>query len=416
MIEKNNQNSFENFFHDKAKEYNIPFNEGDWLHLEKKLDLRDAQIAYRNKVRWITAAALLIISFMGYFTYENHNRLNQISQQLGSDAIQPRAISPFSAAENPETESDAVQDGHYANERPGQSEEADDLLISQLTDQMDGISVQGEDVMPDEENLADLSTDNISVQYLAGSEEITLSKISSALLSDFETYRPRAVKIFSEVAKTDQKPGSFPQLAFAEYERDVRNRFSIGLVAGPDVSSVGAFSSFHEPGYKIGLMLEYNISSNVSVSTGAVQSMVRYSTQGQRYNPPIYWTSGISPDEMAGECLLIDIPINFKYNFLNFNNSRFFASAGFSSYIMLTEEYHFKYDGYDSELNQNWSGRTGTRHWMSNASFSLGYELDLHSNWSVRAEPFIKTPIREVGWSNVKLFSAGSLVSLNYRL
>ncbi|CAN5348470.1 hypothetical protein BH23BAC3_BH23BAC3_14340 [soil metagenome] len=77
---------------------------------------------------------------------------------------------------------------------------------------------------------------------------------------------------------------------------------------------------------------------------------------------------------------------------------------------------YLSYDGDDSGLIQNWSGRTGTRHWMSNASFSLGYELDLHPNWSLRAEPFIKTPLREVGWSNVKLFSAGSLVSLYYRL
>lgn len=206
------------------------------------------------------------------------------------------------------------------------------------------------------------------------------------------------------------------QLAFAESERDVQNQFSIGFAAGPDMSSVGAFNSSQEPGYKIGVMLEYNISSNLSVSTGAVHSMVRYSTRSQSYNPPTYWTQGVAPDEMIGECLLIDIPIIMKYNFLNLKNSRFFASAGLSSYIMLNEEYHFKYDGYNSELNQYWSSRTGTRHWMSNASFSLGYELDLHPNWSLRAEPFIKTPLREVGWSNVKLFSAGSLVSLNYRL
>ncbi len=417
MSEKNYQNSFESFFHDKAKEFNIPFNEADWLNLERKLDVREAQIAYRNKVRWIAAAALLIISLLGYFTYENHNRLNELSQQLGSESsqpvIQPPVISPFPGREDSQTESGEGREGQYAEGRTDDTEEVNGNERTQLLNSGEGTAIQEEKDEADEKMATFTGTGEMSIPH---HDETTLATLSPVSLSDLKSFSPRAVKASDEVEKTDQKPGSMAQLAFAESERDVQNQFSIGFAAGPDISSVGAFTSFHEPGYKIGLMLEYNISSNLSVSAGAVQSMVRYSTQSQSYNPPVYWEGGRTPDEMTGKCLLIDIPLNLKYNFLNLNNSRFFASAGLSSYIMLNEEYYFKYDGYDSGLNQNWSSRTGTRHWMSNASFSLGYELDLHPNWSLRAEPFIKTPLREVGWSNVKLFSAGSLVSLNYRL
>ncbi|MEX0929098.1 MAG: hypothetical protein WDZ53_06800, partial [Balneolales bacterium] len=79
------------------------------------------------------------------------------------------------------------------------------------------------------------------------------------------------------------------------------------------------------------------------------------------------------------------------------------------------EDYHFSYDSDDPALWEGWSDNTGSRHWLSNAGFSVGYELDIHRHWSLRAEPFLKVPIRGVGWGNVKLYSMGSFVSFNYK-
>jgi hypothetical protein len=46
----------------------------------------------------------------------------------------------------------------------------------------------------------------------------------------------------------------------------------------------------------------------------------------------------------------------------------------------------------------------------------VGYEFDLDRNISLRAEPFLRIPLREVGHANVNLYSVGSLVSINYNL
>ncbi len=83
---------------------------------------------------------------------------------------------------------------------------------------------------------------------------------------------------------------------------------------------------------------------------------------------------------------------------------------------MLNEDYQFKYNSYASGQQQSWQERTGTRQWMSNAVFSLGYEMDLRKNISLRVEPFIKVPMREVGWGKVKLYSMGSFISVNYNI
>ena len=410
-----NPDSLEQFFQAKAKEYDIAYREEDWLKLEKQLSLREAKWAYKKKVRWIAAAALLLISLLGYFTFDNYNRLNLITQQLEQEAApssgQSPLIGPFPVIDEGQSGNEGELSGDYSGAYTNDEDEfgedvftADEVLKKDEETDEDAILAREE-----------TESGRTGTGYLYG--EITVSQINPVILASLDPMSASGRSLTEIEIPAVEKP-SFPELAMAEPRRDLANRFSVGLVAGPDLSSVEAISNFKDPGYKLGLMLEYHISSKLSVAAGAVQSLVRYTSYGQNYNPPIYWPGGITPDEMAGECLLVDIPINLRYNVLERGNSRIFASAGLSSYIMLTEEYNFTFDD-DSESYgafNTWSGRTGTRHWFSNASFSIGYELGLHSGWSLRAEPYIKTPMREVGWSNVKLFSAGALFSINYRL
>jgi hypothetical protein len=196
-----------------------------------------------------------------------------------------------------------------------------------------------------------------------------------------------------------------------------KSPFSVGIAAGPDLSTVGSLSNFSNPGFKFGIAVEYRIAKNFAISTGVGQANVHYTAQGQEYKPPYgYWTNGIVADQTIADCAILEIPVNLKYDFLQFERSRIYASAGVSSYIMLNEEYQFNYDQNYGGLVQSWSDKTGTTYWLSNASTSLGYELDILRNWSLRAEPFVKLPLKEVGWGNVELYSVGTSISLNLKL
>ncbi|MEX0994151.1 MAG: hypothetical protein WD599_01400 [Balneolaceae bacterium] len=421
MPENNNEkDSFEEFFQKKAGEYDIPFREEDWLKLEKKLDLRDAQMTYRRRVRWIAAAAVLIVSLLGYFTYENHNRLNEISRQLTDESVSESEQEPL--ADELTNGEDSVPDTNV------QTDEESIAVNESGEGQVDRlINLRGDPILPVPGLEFSVNRGQADPGFLQTDGLLEIREIKAErLVSEFSTtsypYRSLTNRALiparTELASATLPHAVSPERIDKESSGSTSSRIRIGIATAPDLSTAGSVSDFHDPGYKFGATLEYQLGPNLSVSTGLIQSRVRYTAGSRDYKSPVYWTGGISPDEIIADCLILDIPVNIKVDVMNFNRSRFFVSAGVSSYIMLNEVYDFnyEYEGDVTGLMKRWSGKTGTRHWFSNAGFSVGYELDVHRNWSLRAEPFMKIPLNEVGWGNVNLYSMGSFISLNYRL
>ncbi|TVR32091.1 MAG: hypothetical protein EA390_05585 [Balneolaceae bacterium] len=409
---KNHNDSLERLFRKKAEDYDISYREEDWNKLEPALDLRDAQLSYKRRVRLIAAASFLIISLLGYFTYENHNRLNQISEHLTDEPAadpKPPEIGEFPSTDSHSEESTDIIEDPIADTQTDRIESDDVAPVDPY--QLEAASLAHIDEITE---THDVERFDIVNRDLDAFIDLNIDRESTFFASAIERFAHQSEGIYSPVSKSQT---ATPSQDFESRKVDrSSSRFSFGLVTAPDLSTVNSVSNFSNPGYKFGLTVEYSLSSNFSVSTGILQTMVRYSAQSNQYNPSVYWPGGITPNEMIGECLLFDIPITLKYNFLTFNRSRFFATAGVSSYIMQNEEYYFSYNEEIPGQIESWSGQTGTSHWMSNAGFSIGYEFDIHSNWSLRVEPFMKVPLKEVGWGGVKLYSVGSFVSLNFRL
>jgi len=397
---KNHNDPLDRLFQKKAKEYDIAFREEDWNNLEQKLDLKDTRIAYRKKLVWLAAASALIIIMLGYFTFDNYSRLNELAEQ-----------------QNPPTESE-ITEPPIISEIPDTVDERQFAEDEDNDKQMDE-SVADRGVSTEKETTTTNAQTDRHTERLKGIEQISGTTDRKVRESDFGTGIKKPIA-FSRGIQTHHHEtimstvGTEP--ADFEAEKGFMSRISIGLAMSPDLSTVGSISDFYNPGYKAGINLEYSITENLSVSVGVIHSLVKYTAQGNNYNPSYYWSGGNAPDEIIGECLLFDIPISVKLNFLNFERSRFYATAGLSSYFMQSEEYSFSYRAYQPGQEEGWSGKTGTSHWLSNAGFSIGYEFDVHSNWSMRVEPFIKVPVQEVGWGNVELYSMGSFISLNYKL
>ncbi len=428
MSDKNKKDPIEQLFQEKAEKYNISYHEEDWLKLEKRLDNLDQQ--YKNqKKRWAVAAAVvLIFSLLAYSNYQNYLKINELNEKLNNQQItnvpsdntpssDPGEITDNQGSES-ENESIAATDAENQNNNetsPGSTSEED----QQQADAERGATVADPTVGDRGSNnyLAANSFARSSLRSEPACPECNLAESQNML-------QPTVADLVkSGNDKPIRKPDRAPIAAMhppvdSENQLMQRNpsRITIGLSIAPDMSTVGSISNFQNPGYKLGISVEYNLTENLGVSVGAMHSTVNYVADGGEYNPGIYWKDGIRPDEAIARCVLIDIPVSLKYNFAHFDHSRLYGTAGVSTYIMLNEDYQFEYQNYDNDLIQNWSDRTGTSHWMSNAGISIGYELDVNPNFSIRAEPFIKVPIREVGWGNVKLYSLGSFLSINYKL
>ncbi len=405
----NPEDPIEEFFQKKVQEFDISYREEDWMKLEKKLDMAARKRSLEKKRRWLIAASLLLFALLGYFTYQNYISIDEINEQLSEQTEQPSQLENLPEISPPDADDNSVNDQNTSQEMVDESSNGDvedsgqnseGLSQTELAEQKYLVSKQtGRGLLVDEVHCPDCSLSSLD-----------------------EKVDP---KVFAEVELKEGNERAGKQAITPDHRGHggsmiASSRFALGLVASPDFSTVGSLSNFSDMGYKMGVAVEYRLTDNLSVFGGVIQSDVRYTAQKGEYNLNQgyggYGNSGILPDETFARCLILDIPINLKYNFLNFEHSRLYASTGIASYIMLNEEYNFKYDQNGEGLPQSWNERTGTGHLMSNVGFSIGFEYDIHPRWSLRAEPYVRLPLKGVGEGNVKLYSVGSFVSLNFQL
>jgi hypothetical protein len=422
MSESNNQDPLEEFFQKKSGDYDISYREEDWKALEGRLDALDAQFASRRRRRLAAAAVLAIVSLLSYFIYQNYQEINSLNEQLSRQEQQEPATST--------TPDSLPEKGVPANERPiPDIADIQDLTQDNPVTGQSGRNGISETVSQEDEGIATVSEsgqNRARSQAAARSLAITSLDCKDCELTEdvsFETpiraVQPADNKFSADTAPFAALTGEqeSPSAANPIISGSVLSNISVGFVLGPDMSTAGNLSNFYDPGSKIGITVDYKINSNWAVSVGAIRSKVNYKAGSQDYNAPAgYWYNGIEASQTRAQCVLIDVPINLLYRFLKGEQSRFYASAGLSSYIMLNEDYRFSYDSEQPEFPQRWNEDTGTAHLLSNANISVGYEYDLTKSVSLRAEPFFRVPLREVGWGNVNLYSMGSLVSINYNL
>ncbi len=448
--EQNHNDPLERLFRKKSEEYNISYREEDWLKLEKQLDARDTKLYYQRRVRWLVAASILILSLIGYYTVQNHNKINQLTEQLN----QSEQIQQNDQSTNPNSGEDLALAENQSDETNNQTEisgESEDAVtpnedVTNLQDQQQNVpginasesvaAVAGEESQTNQsENLSQgtfaESTQTIRKRPVQPSELFpNRSSMLAFAISENQTqpvevrggdsnYGNPSIRGESNISSSAMMNGPLAaQNGFntSENRYPTESNLAIGIVVSPDLSTAGGVSNFYNPGFKGGVLAEYSLTKNISLISGVTISNLKYQADGQEYNPPQGWNYGQMPDQTIAVCLVLDIPLNLKANLFNFDRSRIFATAGLSSYIMLNEDYQFRYDNSNQAgLESSWSDATGTRHWFSNAGFSVGIEYDLSPTWSIRAEPHLKVPLKGVGWGDVDLYSMGSSVSINYR-
>jgi hypothetical protein len=188
-------------------------------------------------------------------------------------------------------------------------------------------------------------------------------------------------------------------------------RFSIGILATPDLTTVG-FSKLIKPGIAAGLICEYHLGNRWSIQTGFIRSSKIYSSRGGYHSTEGYWVNKNNTDRIDGSCMVIDVPVNVKYHFLQGPENLMFISTGLSSYFMNDERYSFIYKSNNSE--RTWYSENWNKYYFGIINFSIGYERYINKVFSVQAEPFIKIPMKGIGDGKAKLLTTGAFFSLKY--
>lgn len=421
MSDSTNKDPLEEFFQKKSGDYEISYREEDWQSLEGRLDALNVQYAARRRRRWAAAAVFLIISLLSYFIYQNYQEINSLNEQLSRQDQQQPVTNPapdsITGEATPENETSIPDIADLENTRDDNSAGNNDH--NRLFDA---------GTQPDEEIAADAQPEQNQTDYGNATAPIAISELTCK-----ECELSESTITGSQELETNRVSGTYaanvPAITYMNAKDESQNRSGLalsgnglsrvtfGLVLGPDMSTAGDLTNFYNPGSKIGITIDYSITDRWAVSLGAIRSKVNYKAGSSEYSPPAgYWYDGIEADLTRAACVLIDVPVNVSYRFLLRDQYRLYASAGLSSYIMLNEDYRFSYNNEQPEYPQRWNEDTGTKHFLSTANISVGYEYDLSKSISLRAEPFFRIPINEIGWGDVNLYSVGSLFSINYNL
>lgn len=194
------------------------------------------------------------------------------------------------------------------------------------------------------------------------------------------------------------------------------NRLEISAVFGPDFSNVD-FVSSDKTGMNIGIMLAYRFTERLSVQTGLLYSQKHYTAVGDAYKGyPEYYMGNpnLKMKWVQADCFMWDIPINIRYDWLLKEKQRAFASVGVSSYVMNKEDLQYYHSYYNNPADKVWVNEQNSSFLMSALNLSVGFEQRISRAFSIQAEPFMKLPVREIGYGKIDLNSFGIFLSLKY--
>ena len=198
--------------------------------------------------------------------------------------------------------------------------------------------------------------------------------------------------------------------------------WSVRIGIAPDLSMVRVsemMKSMH-PGPSASLLVAYNMSDHWALQTGVIRSLKTYNAQFDDYYGSEEWGNEPMPANIDGNVRVFEIPLNLRYDIGYDLSPRqkclWFLSLGVSSYKMERETYTYNYDSFSSGQKRPPKEMDKGTGWyfLSHANVSVGYEHRLTNRLSIIAEPYLRVPLRGVGFGKVNLFTTGVWFSARY--
>lgn len=199
-------------------------------------------------------------------------------------------------------------------------------------------------------------------------------------------------------------------------QKTLKGKLYYSLVIGPDISTI-ELQKTDRVGYSLGVMLGYRLSKKISVEAGALWDRKNYYTNGSyldtnRLQLPV----PLTVESAVGYCDMIEIPINFKYEFLTKKDHSWFVSAGASSYLMKNEYYTISYKFNDRSGTRGYGYKNSSKDWLSIINISAGYQKTFGRNTNISLAPYIKVPLKGVGIGKLPITSTGIYLTVSHKL
>jgi Outer membrane protein beta-barrel domain len=165
-----------------------------------------------------------------------------------------------------------------------------------------------------------------------------------------------------------------------------------------------------KPGSSIGLTADYQFAHRWYVGSGLLLSRKNYAAAPPNFHVPKDYDMMPNINFVKGSFSMLEIPLNLRYDFSVTGNTMFFATAGLSSYLLTSESCNYYYQGYQpfsrqTIKNMHYDNRPD--YLFSALDLSMGVEMGVSNTLSVLVAPYVKVPVRNMGFGQVQLSSVG---------
>jgi Outer membrane protein beta-barrel domain len=436
--DKNLDDLFRKKLQDPADE--AGFREEDWDALEEMLDEKKKR---RGIIFWLPvlgSVAALLLLFLGWWAFRpqiSGSNTSNNNMAITSSHTKTNTGSNGGTVRQPEgvKQSNPLPESQASTSQPGKSISGSKsflTLSASGTRRNSGYrsSTHHKTANTEEESIAAIDNNNDIVQN--GKNSIDNKGIVQNDRKNIAANKIKNKRTLEAIAPAyDFNSGNISDQNVAAVKLPVKNaiiavlhepkvkvkssfhtQYALTVLAAPDANGVGSFQQ-SKLGTNFGVAFSADVSKKFTITTGAMYSVKPYSAENGQYH--LDYQPAVTPSAFTADCRMLDIPVNVGYQIYNKHQNRISLGTGLSSYIMLHESYTFNYaDSYVSPTH--FTVPNSNKYFFGVANFNATYEHRLNSKASIMLQPYLKLPLTNIGYSQVRLQTTGVAVGLHWNL
>ena len=410
----------ENKIREAAANSDYAFDEKAWSNMETLLENNRKK---RRGLFWWYTLPLVLLLGGGYFLWHNNSANEQTAKQQDKtiakiqNNISGKIVNSPIASDNNQpglNESKINQSVIDENKTINKTNANHGDIISLRQKAHVKYTITSGQIDNDKNNVTEDTLSGLSTQQdknpLINNNIVAISKQAAN-----DTSKKIATVSSTTGKEIVAKPGVTNEINKKKTSISSAKGFYLLAVAGADAADVKLLSfnnSTITP--RVGLGLGYQLNNKISIQSGFYSSHKKYiAGPGDYKASPGSYLATVDITKVNANCLVYEIPVTVRYNFIQNKKITYYATAGISSFIMKNEAYNYYFID-NSTAYQESKTYTGNKNFFSVAGFSVGIEKQLSDKFSLLGEPSVSIPIAGVGAGSIKLYSTDLMIGLKY--
>lgn len=377
-MKEQNDKDFDQLFKTRMSTAIPEFEEESWSKMEKKLHQRDRLVFYRNAS---IVALLLSFALSFYYTHKTTRQKDEVV-----------VVKKPAAKEQSKPIVDTKR--QLMATLPKMDEPTSRASMASL--------------LRHDSTVSQASQINQHINKLQQAKGLRLNANAiSNLVLDIRGERSQIVKV---VAKPADEIYIAPKTNIK-----VRRKVpvSLALVLAPDFNSTTQVIG-GKANLAFGVGIGIGLTKKLSVQTGINYGHKNYDANADNYtfnNPNTKYTI----TEVNATCEVIEIPLRAALTISENQKRSIEVNAGLSSYMMLKENYLYKYTAVSGRADRLVEATNENQHLLSIVDLSATYNIKLkNKKLAIGIEPYVKIPLTGIGVGSVPLKSSGIALKLRY--